>query len=826
MPNVKISGLPQVYSLSSTDVIPVVAGTATSKISLASFSSTLLTVNSASYAITASYALNGGSGGGSISTSGSTLYSTDPAIGGGFSTVNSIFLGAFAGYLARFASGSNFLGYNAGYGASRAYNSNMLGYDAGYGAYSASYSNFFGQNAGDQASSANNSNFLGYWAGKGAVGANDCNFFGNTAGYLAANALRSNFLGYAAGNSATNADHSNFFGQNAGDNATNAYSSNFLGTAAGLNAIDAYSSNFLGYYAGQSANNASYSSFIGFKAGNGALGSVGSNNVIIGTNITLETGRADSINLGGIIFATGSYNDVNTNPFSGSLGNGLVGINVVNPQYTLEVAGTVSASAFIGDGSGLTNIPGASIATSGSTLYSVNPLAGSGFSTDNSIFFGSGSGDGASNADTSNFIGHKAGYQATFAEGSNFFGESTGRQATYAAFSNFIGWNAGISATDASYSLAIGYRSGNNPLGSIGANNIVIGTNITLEAGKADSINLGGVIFASGTYNNPNTNPFSGSVGNGKVGINVVNPTTALHVSGTVSASAFIGDGSGLTNLPGGGSSGPQNIVTSSIPADKAEYSSSLYFALQPNVPAQGGTIYLENGLTDILGTDTQFIGDNGITTLDYWYEFWVYDATLSKWWFVEVDSIYDDTNALISGVQDLDDILLNGWYSGQYLDWPGTTGNYQFYIGRSLPVGYRSFASGYNSIASSSYSSAQGFNLIANGSNQFVVGINNIPSPTNNAFIIGNGGYVPSPASNLVFAAGSEFQITGSLLVDGGAQFSSMQSYGQANVDGYVVLSQVSQSLNFTSDANAAAGGVPRGGLYRNGNAIQIRLT
>jgi len=40
-----------------------------------------------------------------------------------------------------------------------------------------------------------------------------------------------------------------------------------------------------------------------------------------------------------------------------------------------------------------------------------------------------------------------------------------------------------------------------------------------------------------------------------------------------------------------------------------------------------------------------------------------------------------------------------------------------------------------------------------------------------------------------------------------------------------HTILPQVSSSLNFTNDTNAAAGGVPLGGLYRNGNAIQIRL-
>ncbi len=39
------------------------------------------------------------------------------------------------------------------------------------------------------------------------------------------------------------------------------------------------------------------------------------------------------------------------------------------------------------------------------------------------------------------------------------------------------------------------------------------------------------------------------------------------------------------------------------------------------------------------------------------------------------------------------------------------------------------------------------------------------------------------------------------------------------------IILNQVSSSLNFANDTLAAAGGVPLGGLYRNGNVIQIRI-
>lgn len=633
MANVKISALPVVTSLNSTDILPVVAGTATSQITLQNLSSTLLTVNSASYALTASYALNGGGGVGSVATSGSTLYSTDPVAGPSFSTVNSIFLGNSAGYQAQYASGSNFLGYNAGYGASRAYNSNMLGYDAGYNAYSASNSNFFGQQAGDQAFNAKNSNFFGYYAGKGAVFSEYSNFLGFEAGYNSYSPY-SNFLGYQAGYF-TNATDSNFFGEGAG------YQAN------------ANNSNFIGLYAGGYASNASYSNLFGYKVGYNLYNTngIGPNNIIIGTNITLEDDRADSINLGGIIFATGSYNDPNTDPFSGSLGNGKVGINVVNPTTALHVSGTVSASAFIGDGSGLTNIAGGggSVSTNGSTLYSTNPSTGGSFNTNGSIFLGTSASYQATDANNSNFLGYQAGYQATYAnysnflgyqagygadfansfegysnfigygagyqasnapyanfigdaaggsatnaEASNFLGKYAGQNATNAAASNFIGINAGkdainadnsnflgqsagISATNAkgsnffgnaagysattasnsnffgraagyyaysaSYSTLIGYHAGYNdvpsPDTSIGSNNIIIGTNITVSSSRKDSINIGGILFGTGSYSNTTGNAFSGSAG-GKIGINVPNPSYNLEVSGSVSMNGFV----------------------------------------------------------------------------------------------------------------------------------------------------------------------------------------------------------------------------------------------------------------------------------------------
>jgi len=57
-------------------------------------------------------------------------------------------------------------------------------------------------------------------------------------------------------------------------------------------------------------------------------------------------------------------------------------------------------------------------------------------------------------------------------------------------------------------------------------------------------------------------------------------------------------------------------------------------------------------------------------------------------------------------------------------------------------------------------------------------------------------------------------------------ASYATTASYLNPVTDGYVVLTQVSASLNFVDDTAAAAGGVPLGGLYRNGNFILIRIS
>ena len=244
-----------------------------------------------------------------ISTTGDTLFSTNPRAGNNLLDLN--------------PDHSIFFGFQAGDGALTSVHSIFMGYRAGYGAQTSLYANFFGENAGYSASDASYSNM-----------------FGSNAGQFATNAQFSNFIGTGAGKSATNASASNFLGPLAGREAINASYSNFFGEFSGFRATNADNSNFFGYHSGYSSSQASHSIFMGYQVGKnvGGIG-VGANNIILGTNITLENNRKDSINIGSIIFATGSHFSEYENPYSGSM-MGKVGINKSLPLYNFDVSGS------------------------------------------------------------------------------------------------------------------------------------------------------------------------------------------------------------------------------------------------------------------------------------------------------------------------------------------------------------------------------------------------------------------------------------------------------------------------------------------------------
>ena len=355
-------------------------------------------------------------------------------------------------------------------------------------------------NTGLNASGVTFSNFFGRFAGRDATNANYSNFFGNAAGWNATNASNSNFMGWNSGVGATNANNSNFFGNSAGDYATNAYNSNFIGSNAGDAASDANNSNFFGLSAGNQATIASNSNFMGQNAGWGAAAASNSN--FFGQNAGYLADTADNSNFIGPNVGYGAGNAHHSN-FMGYF------------------AGYLSTGAF------------------------------------RSNFIGYEAGREATSALNSNFIGNSAGYAATSASYSNFMGLGAGQYATNASYSTFIGQNAGYSATGASYSNIFGFNAGNasSAANSIGSNNIIIGTNISLSARTANAINIGGVLFGTGTYSTTTSSPIISATTGGRIGIGVVNPLTTLHVVGDTLIQGNLNVTGGTQSLFSGSSS-------------------------------------------------------------------------------------------------------------------------------------------------------------------------------------------------------------------------------------------------------------------------------
>jgi hypothetical protein len=92
----------------------------------------------------------------------------------------------------------------------------------------------------------------------------------------------------------------------------------------------------------------------------------------------------------------------------------------------------------------------------------------------------------------------------------------------------------------------------------------------------------------------------------------------------------------------------------------------------------------------------------------------------------------------------------------------------------QTTSIGLYSHAEGSDTQAIGNYSHAEGLSTIAIGNYQHVQGQYNLTSLAPSVFIIGNG-TSDINRSNLVFASGSQFQITGSLEVSGSARITNV---------------------------------------------------
>ena len=83
---------------------------------------------------------------------------------------------------------------------------------------------------------------------------------------------------------------------------------------------------------------------------------------------------------------------------------------------------------------------------------------------------------------------------------------------------------------------------------------------------------------------------------------------------------------------------------------------------------------------------------------------------------------------------------------------------------------------------------------------------------------------YAESYFAGTAIRSDGDIALTGSIF--GAYQNANSFTGSFLNDTGYIVLTEVSESLNFADDSAAQAGGVPLGGLYRNGSDIKIRIS
>jgi hypothetical protein len=244
-------------------------------------------------------------------------------------------------------------------------------------------SSYIGSNAGSGSVASTSSIYIGDQAGLNAASSSNVVFLGAYSGIRAFNSSYLTALGYQAGVSMSGASNSTAVGTSAGYGAANAIGSAFFGVYAGAAAVSSSYSTFIGPYAGWRVSGSSYSTFVGYNAGFNST--LGNNNILIGTNVTLASGSTNGINIGGLIFGSGSY--FSTSSASSGSANGFIGINQPNPLFNLDVSGSAritSNTQITGSvnvsGSILVSAPGtaASITVAGTGTISLLGNAGSG----------------------------------------------------------------------------------------------------------------------------------------------------------------------------------------------------------------------------------------------------------------------------------------------------------------------------------------------------------------------------------------------------------------------------------------------------------------
>lgn len=414
---------------------------------------------------------------------------------------------------------------------------------------------------------------------------------------------------------------------------------------------------------------------------------------------------------------------------------------IIDFTDTLVISGSIFSGSFVGDGSGLTNIPASEWDGSRNGDASITGsliVSGSGITVDLL---------GDVTIDRNIEISNRGDNNRDLGIGYNALPETT-----------FTSRN----------SIAIGYLAGESLLS--GSCNVFIGD----EAGNCAVKTFGNISIGAGALrNNTGTDTGQGNTfsSNTAVGHNALYNSTLGYYNVGIGFRALYGSQAGV-----------------------------------------GNTAIGNNAATANDGTEGVFIG---------------YDAGSSRLkWNKDISiGVYSGKNA--QGTQN----VLIGYCAGYQ------TNNYNTALGtcagkfsgnasdRNVYIGYKA-----------------GPSTLTNESCQLYIGINSGTTPLikgdfGTGVVIINSclkvteasGSFIGDGSGLTGISGDGFPYDGAAVISGSLFVSQSTAAGTAVTveNGHLILAQVSASLNFPlGDAQAAANGVPLGGIYRSGNMLAIRIT
>jgi hypothetical protein len=138
--------------------------------------------------------------------------------------------------------------------------------------------------------------------------------------------------------------------------------------------------------------------------------------------------------------------------------------------------------------------------------------------------------------------------------------------------------------------------------------------------------------------------------------------------------------------------------------------------------------------------------------------------------------------------------------------------------------IAARAFATGLNSEASGQNAVVHGNNNVAGGTNSFVSGANSTVIGFNST-ALGNNLSVTSGAGTAVGVWNLDTGFYKFQVGVGTSDLNRKNAFSVAGT-GAIIAHVLAESDSYANDAQAGAGGVPIGGLYRHGSIVQIRIT